>query len=113
MLDASAEEGDEFLAVLAGVVEGVEAADEDLSDAEIVVGEEGLGDLLGCADEGRGVAVGADGLGGRRAGTRRRDRALEPYFGLDGATENYVGDRRHFAVVSDVECHAVPIATRR
>src|SRR3954468_2839145 len=61
--DGVADEGDELAAELAGVLEGFEAADEDAGDAGVVVAEEGFGDLLGRADEGRGVGASAGGGG--------------------------------------------------
>src|SRR5882724_2252971 len=67
--DPGAHERDQLAAILLRVLEGVEAADEEGADAEVVVVEEGLGHLLGGAHQRGGIA---------RAAHRRRDGGPEP-----------------------------------
>ena len=52
------DDGQEVAAVVDGVLQRVEAADEDGVHARIDVIEDGFGDLLRCADERGRVALG-------------------------------------------------------
>src|SRR4051794_6616862 len=61
--DFFADEWDQLFAELGGVLERFEAADEETGDAQVVVAQQRLGDLLRGADEGGGIAAGAGGRG--------------------------------------------------
>ena len=53
--EQAAEGGDQLASVLNRVLQGIEAPDEEGRDPEIVVVEQGIGDLIGRADKGRRV----------------------------------------------------------
>ena len=67
--EQAAEGGDQLASVLNRVLQGIEAPDEEGRDPEIVVVEQGIGDLIGRADKGRRVPL--------RAGDGR-DGGVEP-----------------------------------
>jgi hypothetical protein len=56
--DQLARQGDQFAAIFDGINQRIEAANQEMADAEIVVIAEHFGDLFGRSDQCRGVAVG-------------------------------------------------------
>ncbi|MGY4326341.1 hypothetical protein ACVWWG_000755 [Bradyrhizobium sp. LB7.2] len=57
--DQLARQWNQFAPILDGVDQGIEAADQEMADAEIVIVAEDFRDLLRRTDQRRGVAVGA------------------------------------------------------
>src|SRR5215218_5966012 len=101
--DLLADERDQVAAVVDRVLEGVEAADQEGGHADLVVVQEGLGDLLRRADQRGGAPARAGGGGDRRPQALVVDLALggdveQPAradrLGARGLTRLDVGARR-------------------